>query len=131
PTLTCASNKTVQCGTAWSFDAPTAFDACCTNVAITVIGTVTNGVTTTGIVAPCAINYTRTWLATDCCSNTATCSQTVTVISCVPAPSGLVLWLPFDEASGTNTANLYAGGNNGVLIGGPSHNLGSYVENSL
>ena len=42
PLLTCATNKTVPCGTAWSFDAPTAYDACCTNVTITVLGTVTN-----------------------------------------------------------------------------------------
>jgi hypothetical protein len=76
PVLTCASNKTVPCGTAWSFDAPTAFDACCTNLTITVIGTVTNGAS-----GPCATNYTRTWQATDCCTNRATCSQTVTVVN--------------------------------------------------
>jgi formylglycine-generating enzyme required for sulfatase activity len=76
PVLTCAGNKTVPCGTAWSFDAPTAFDACCTNLTITVISTVTNGAS-----GPCGTNYTRTWQATDCCTNTATCSQTVTVVN--------------------------------------------------
>jgi hypothetical protein len=95
PVLTCASNKTVQCGTAWSFDAPTAFDACCTNLAITVIGTVTNAVTTNGVIVPCAINYTRTWQVTDCCTNTATCSQTVTVVNTNPpvinCPSNIVV----------------------------------------
>ncbi len=84
PVLTCASNKTVQCGTAWSFDAPSAFDACCTNLTITMIGTVTNGVITNGVSAPCPINYTRTWQVTDCCTNTATCSQTVTVVNNLP-----------------------------------------------
>ena len=28
PLITCASNRTVECGTAWSFDNPTASDAC-------------------------------------------------------------------------------------------------------
>jgi hypothetical protein len=93
-------------------------------VTITWTGDVTNS-------APCPWVITRTWLLTDACGNSNTCSQTVTVVSCVPAPAGMVLWLPFDEASGTNTANLYAGGNSGVLVGGPSHNLGSYVDNSL
>ena len=79
PVLTCAANKTVACGTAWSFDAPTATDACCTKLTIIVVGTVTNVSCN-----PCAINYTRTWEATDCCTNTATCSQTVTVIPTGP-----------------------------------------------
>jgi hypothetical protein len=84
PVLHCASNKTVPCGTAWSFDAPTATDACCTNLTITVIGTVTNVVTTNSTSAPCGVNYTRTWEVTDCCTNTATCSQTVTVVNDLP-----------------------------------------------
>src|ERR1035441_5977209 len=45
PTLTCATNKTVQCGTAWNFDPPTGSDACSgTNLTISVLSTVTNGV---------------------------------------------------------------------------------------
>ena len=41
--VNCATNKTVPCGTAWSFDAPTAYYACCSsNVTITPAGTVTN-----------------------------------------------------------------------------------------
>jgi uncharacterized repeat protein (TIGR03803 family) len=57
---------------AWSFDPPTALDACCgTNVTITVLNTVTNAI------FPQVI--TRTWQATDCCGNTNTCSQTVTL----------------------------------------------------
>ena len=45
PVLTCASNKTVECGAQWSFDPPMVADACSgTNVTIAIIGTVTNGV---------------------------------------------------------------------------------------
>ena len=77
PVFTCASNKTVACGSAWSFDVPTAADICCgTNVTVTVLNTVTNG--------PCPLAITRTWLATDCCGNTNTCSQTVTLLDTTP-----------------------------------------------
>ena len=42
PVLMCASNMTVSSGMAWSFNPPTASDACCTNLTITVLDTVTN-----------------------------------------------------------------------------------------
>ncbi len=72
PVLTCAPDKTEVCGTAWSFDEPTAMDACSgSNVTITVVGTETTGT--------CPQTSTRTWQATDACGNSATCSQTVTV----------------------------------------------------
>ncbi|PWU14073.1 MAG: hypothetical protein C5B50_17965 [Verrucomicrobia bacterium] len=78
PVITCASNKTVVCGNAWTFDPPIAFDACCgSNVTITVLSTITNGTF-------CSQTLTRTWQATDCCSNSATCSQTVTVQDTTP-----------------------------------------------
>jgi hypothetical protein len=130
--VNCSTNKTVACGSAWTFDPPSATTCCTnlisssgvlTNLLITPISTVTNG--------SCPMQITRTWLITDGCGNSNTCSQVVSVIGCVPAPSGLVLWLPFDETSGTTAANLYAGGNSGVLVGGPSHNIGTYVANSL
>ena len=80
PLITCASNKTVVAGSAWTFDKPTAVDACCgTNVTISVLNTQTN------IHDPCLQFFTRTWLATDCCTNSSTCSQTVTVV-CGPPP---------------------------------------------
>ncbi len=81
PTLTCAPSKTVDCGVPWTFDDPTASDACCTNVTVSILSTVTNGVCP---LSPMTI--TRTWLATDCCGNTNTCSQTVTVLCCPPPP---------------------------------------------
>jgi hypothetical protein len=75
PLMTCSSNKIVECGSAWSFDPPTAYDACSGNsVAIAVLSTVTNGM--------CPTVITRTWLAT--CVNTSSCSQTVTVA--LPGP---------------------------------------------
>ena len=77
--ITCASNKTVECGTSWNFDPPLSASACCTNLTIDVLSTVSNVVS-----APCVITYTRTWQATDCCSNTGTCSQTVTVVNTNP-----------------------------------------------
>jgi uncharacterized repeat protein (TIGR01451 family) len=73
PTLVCAANKTVECGAAWTFDAPTATDIGGTNT-ITIFNTVTN--------AACGNTFsaTRTWKATDACGNAAQCSQTVTVV---------------------------------------------------
>jgi hypothetical protein len=41
-----------------------------------------------------------------------------------------VLWLPLDALTGTSTANLFAGGNNGTLINNPSHTSG-FVNNCL
>ena len=80
PEFTCATNKTVLCGTAWTFDAPIASDACSgTNVTVVIASTVTN---VTAVACQTAI--TRTWQATDACGNTATCSQTVTVVDTTP-----------------------------------------------
>jgi len=82
PVLTCAGNKTAQYGTAWSFDAPTASGGCGgSNVAVTVAGTVTNGV--------CSQFITQTWLATDACGNRSTCSQTVAIVNTNPPCSSL------------------------------------------
>ena len=79
PVITCATNKTVACGTAWSFDPVTAVDACCgTNVTVTTLSTVTN------VSSICPVIITRTWQATDCCTNSATCSQVVTIVDTTP-----------------------------------------------
>ena len=78
--VTCPTNKTVQCGSIWSFDPPTAYDACCgSNLTIRIINTETNG-------SSCSNLITRTWFVTDCCSNTGTveCRQTVTVVDATP-----------------------------------------------
>src|SRR6185295_13509732 len=78
PTLDCSNstNKTVQIGTAWTFDPPTATDNSGSNT-ISIVSTVTN------IAGHCGNTFdaTRTWVATDACGNqSAPCSQTVTVI---------------------------------------------------
>jgi len=76
PMITCLGNKTVQCSTPWTFDAPSASDTCGTN-SIAIVNTTTN--------AGCGNTFiaTRTWRTTDACGNQATCSQTVTVIDTI------------------------------------------------
>lgn len=77
PTITCAPNKTVQCGTQWSFDTPTGTDNCGGPVTIRVLNTTTNGT--------CPQVITRTWNATDGCGNVSQpCSQSVTVVDTTP-----------------------------------------------
>src|SRR5262249_45587216 len=78
-TLICAANKTAECGSNWSFDNPTVQETCCgTNFTLSILNTVTNGS------GPCSQTITRTWQATDCSNNTATCSQTVTIADTTP-----------------------------------------------
>ena len=77
PTITCANNKTVECGTQWSFDNPTVSDNCGGPVTLNVVSTTTSGT--------CPQVITRTWTATDGCGNTSQpCSQTVTVVDTKP-----------------------------------------------
>ena len=100
PVITCATNKTVQCGTAWTFDPPTASDACCgTNVSISVASTVTNS-------PACPLIVVRTWTAVDCCSNAASCRQMVTVVDTTPptiiCPSNIVV-----KTCGTNAVPVF------------------------
>ena len=77
PVITCASNKTVQCGSAWTFDQPTAYDTCGTN-SLVILNTVTNFTCGNTFIA------TRTWRAKDGCDNYADCSQVVTVVDTTP-----------------------------------------------
>src|SRR5207249_2406047 len=76
PVITCSNtNKTVEQGAAWSFDAPTATDNSGSNT-ITVVSTVTN------VAGHCGTTFdaARTWQATDACGNFAQCSQKVTIV---------------------------------------------------
>lgn len=82
-TLICATNKTVECGSAWSFDLPIWTNACApppgtpsNGVVLTIVSTITNG--------SCPEVITRTWLATDDCGYHDQCSQTVTVVDTTP-----------------------------------------------
>ncbi len=79
PALACNTNRIIECGTAWDFDVPGVFDvADGTNVVIVVLGTITN--------ADCGNTFTatRTWQATDSCTNISTCSQTIFVKDTTP-----------------------------------------------
>jgi len=76
PTITCAGNKTVECGQAWTFDVPTVTDNC-GQPTFKIIETLTNG-------TACNITAKRTWEATDECGNKARCTQTVTVKDTTP-----------------------------------------------
>jgi len=76
PVITCSNtNKTVEQGAAWTFDAPTATDNSGTN---TIIIVSTRDQPHPAIAAPPS-TATRTWQATDACGNFAQCSQKVTV----------------------------------------------------
>jgi len=68
PVITCALSKSVECGSLFSFDAPTASDG-----TVSVVSTVTNA-------AGCSYIVTRTWSATDTCGNSAQCSQAISVV---------------------------------------------------
>src|SRR5204862_1146399 len=76
PVITCSStNKTVEQGAAWTFDAPTATDNS-GSATITILSTVTN------VAGHCGSTFDamRTWQATDACGNSSSCSQKVTVV---------------------------------------------------
>ena len=99
-TMNCPiASKTVLCGSAWNFDAPSNIvDPCCTNYSLT-FSTVTNS-------GPCPLVTTRTWLISDVCGNTNTCSQTVTVVDTtapvITCPSNMVV-----STCSTNAAVTY------------------------
>jgi len=82
-TLLCATNKTVECGSTWTFNPPTWTNACVpppgtpsNGVVVTIASTTTNGT--------CPQVITRTWKGVDDCGNMAQCSQTVTVVDTTP-----------------------------------------------
>jgi len=68
--VVCPTNKTVEGGSSWTFDPPTA-SSCCSNLTILSTGIVTNGI--------CPQYITNTWIISDACGNTDMCSQVVTV----------------------------------------------------
>ena len=98
----CPTNKTVPCGSEWTFDLPIATSCCSneydggpanppTNVLIISTGIVTNGA------CPQQVTITQSWLVTDLCGDSTNCSQTVTVECCqtncidLTCPSNIVV----------------------------------------
>ena len=72
-----SGTKTVECGSAWSFDPPVGYDFCAgTNVTVNVLGTVTNGI--------CPATITRTWSLTDLCGNTTNWTEVITIVDTTP-----------------------------------------------
>ena len=95
--LICAPNKTVECGTTWTFNPPTPTNYCCPRAGTTGNGVVPLGVTTVTN-GSCPQMITRTWQAKDDCGALASCSQTVTVVDTTPPTLDCVCL--------TNTAGL-------------------------
>ena len=94
--ISCPTNKTVACGSAWVFDPPAATPPFgCTNINIVIQSTVTNGL--------CPEVLTRTWLITDCCGGSNTCSQTVTFLN---TNRPVFLNPPTNVALGCNPTNI-------------------------
>jgi VCBS repeat-containing protein len=100
-------DKTVECGSAWSFDPPVATDSCGgLPVTANVLSTVTNA-TSCGFIA------TRVWEIVDQCNNRTNCAQTVTANDTTPPtpiPSANKIieygqaW-SFDAPTGTDTCS--------------------------
>ena len=107
PVITCAPDKTVECGSGWSFDTPTAYDLCCSNVTLWLVGS------NSTYISPCQTVWKAVWNAMDCCTNISTCTQTVTVVAsysaCVPLLSrpgllSITVW----EETGDDSPNTFA-----------------------
>lgn len=82
PVINCGKDKSVQCGSQWAFDIPTAKDEVdLNNVLIEVIATVTN---VTVPRCPGIFSVTRTWRATDTSGNSSFCNQTVSIVDTEP-----------------------------------------------
>lgn len=77
--ILCTADKTVECGSTWSFDPPVVgADPCCSGNPVVTFSTVTN------ILGPCQRAITRTWYINDCVGFVGVCQQTVTVKDTTP-----------------------------------------------
>ncbi len=75
PTITAADPKDVQCDEEWSFDTPEFADNCDENPTLMIVGEDVADLNDCGLGT-----ITRTWKVSDCAGNTATASQTVTIL---------------------------------------------------
>ena len=74
--FTCPGDKTVPYGSNWMFDPPVILSTCCgTNVTVQLISS--NAISTSA----CVTVWQGVWRVTDCCTNSATCTQTVSVLN--------------------------------------------------
>jgi hypothetical protein len=91
----CSEDKQVYCGTNWTFDPPLVWvGPCCpTAPTVTFNGAVTNG---------CPPVATASWTITDCLSQSAVCTQNVTMIDAVPP----ILVCPTNIIATTCTSNV-------------------------
>src|SRR5678816_3107183 len=101
PSITCPANTTISCLGTPSWGTATATDACDQTVDVTVVSTTPNG--------SCPVIYTRIWRATDDCSNTATCSATITASDnaapSITCPANTTINCPATPSWGTATAS--------------------------
>jgi hypothetical protein len=98
PTITCLDDRTNECGSVLVFTPPLATSACCTNVVV-LLSASTNGTT-------CSQVIRLTWRAIDCCSNVASCTQTVYVVDTTP-PVVLATNLLYEVCSTNLTVPAY------------------------
>ncbi len=75
-TVVCPTNKTVECGGGWSFDSPVILSSCC--------GVTVTSSDVTLSQSSCGEVIERTWLITDGCGNSTTCTQKVTTVDTTP-----------------------------------------------
>src|SRR5207244_4215440 len=71
PTIACQPPRTVECGTAFTFDRPTASDIC-DGTNVTIIAVMPDR---TNVLCGNTFRATRTWSATDRCGNVSFCNQ--------------------------------------------------------
>jgi len=74
PKINCAGPQTIECPATPSFPAPTVHDDCDPSPTLTFVDVTTPGT------CPESYSVKRTWTATDHCGNSASCSQTITVV---------------------------------------------------
>src|SRR5205085_2446798 len=87
PNLVCAPDRIIECSGSDNFTntftTPTAVDVCAgTNVTVVAVGDIVTNVPNPR--CPRLFSATRTWRATDPCTNTAHCSQTITYVDTTP-----------------------------------------------
>jgi hypothetical protein len=82
PVITCSSNRTIECGTAWQFIAPQASDNC-------QLVTVTNVLRYTNATCGNTFVASAVWQAIDKCDNSSLCTNTVTIMDSTPP---VVVW---------------------------------------